>query len=192
MTSGDRHVGRFRIPVPLHLGRWDPNGRYFRGDEVEFEGSTYRADALDTRNPPTSEHWLLVAARGGQGERGAEGPPGGPGEMGRPGGQGERGDQGELGRPGDRGPPGLGIRAVEPVEDFPGQIRIVFENGNSSEPIHVAGLRWRGQYRPGEKYGRDEIVRHGFAVWMARESTSELPGPNALSWELFLEAPVAA
>ncbi len=187
MASADRYELHLRLPLPLHLGEWDPDGRYCVGDEVAHQGATYRALALDTRAPPTTtSDWLLVSARGERGDQGEQGLPGGRGEPGPPGDQGERGNTGPPGERGAPGPMGLGIRAVEPVPGYPGLVRVILEDGTVSEPISVAAIQWVGNYQMGARYERGDICKLGFSLWIALELTAEVPSANSEAWELFL------
>jgi hypothetical protein len=197
LSSGRDIDLRFRLPLPLHQGQWEAETYYVSGDEVEHVGATYRA-LQDGPGRPPYEGWRLVSARGRQGDDGPPGPPGREGERGprgAKGDQGERGDEGpegprgEIGPPGELGPPGprgVGIRRLEAVPERLGMVRIVLDDGTISEPIAVSGMRFVGVYQPGESYDRGDIVRFGYHLWIASETTEEVPSANSTAWALFL------
>jgi hypothetical protein len=188
LTSGAQIDLPVTLPLPLHRGEWR-NGEYYAlGDEAEEEGQTWRARRAGARTAPgaDSRDWFLVSARGLQGDRGEPGPRGDRGERGPAGDQGDRGLQGPQGERGERGFNGAGIRAIEPIEGYPGDIRIIFDDGSVSPIITVASMRFCQLYEPGRFYDRGDVVRLGSHLWSALEPTGELPGANASSWALFL------
>lgn len=123
-----------RQPAGKWRGEWKPTARYFVGDQVTFEGSTYRCMIGEKRNKQPDLYpriWELVARRGADGRPGRDGQsikgePGKDGSDGRTGrdgrdGQSIKGDpgerglsgasiRGEKGERGERGEPGLSIK----------------------------------------------------------------------------------
>src|SRR5262249_46807100 len=150
----------FVLPIPLHRGPWQP-GAYFEGDEVAHDGVTFRA-LRNTRQGPDSADWTIVSARGKQGETGEPGARGEPGPPGGTGGPGPPGERGEPGPPGERGNTGRGIVGVEPVDGYPGLVRIVLDDGTITDPVPVSAMQFVGVYQPGASYQRGDIARLGF------------------------------
>jgi integrin beta 3 len=73
------------LPVPLHRGVWK-SGTYQRGDEVYHGGQLFRAiKDTDSKPGPTSDDWLIGAARGRDGRDGKDGAVGPQGPEGKPG-----------------------------------------------------------------------------------------------------------
>jgi hypothetical protein len=197
LSSGRDIDLKFRLPLPLHQGQWEPETYYVAGDEVEHAGATYRA-LQDGPGRPPHEGWRLVSARGRQGDDGPPGPPGLPGERGPRGEKGDQGERGDVGPPGPRGeigpagesgppgPQGVGIRRFEAVPGRLGMVRAVLDDGTISEPIALGEMRFVGVYQPGESYDRGDIVRFGYHLWIATETTEEVPTTNSTVWALFL------
>lgn len=183
LTSGRTVDSMFRWSLPIHRGSW-ATGDYLAGDEVEFDGATYRA-WRDTSEAPTCNDWQLVSSRGLQGERGPEGREGPQGERGDKGEQGEQGPVGK-GERGERGPPGTSVVAIELDPAMPGAVRMVLDDGSVTNPVPVAGMHFVGVYEPGRAYLRGDIVRLGFHLWIATEDTAEVPNNNSTSWTVFL------
>jgi Collagen triple helix repeat (20 copies) len=178
-----------RLPLVLHWGPYDPRGRYQQGDEVEHEGATWRAFRTTTGVPGELEGgWLLVSARGRQGDRGETGERGPQGEIGEIGPQGEIGLTGPQGERGIQGRPGRGIRDVIPGTGIAaGWIQLVFEDGDVGEPVDIRGFRFVGPYQPGSTYQVNDIVRHSYSLWICVETTDSVPTAQNPAWMLFLQ-----
>jgi hypothetical protein len=173
------------LPLPLHRGAYDPAAFYIMGDEVEHGGATFRA-RHNAPGPPDGDGWLLVSARGAQGDHGPPGPPGVPGDRGPSGERGLPGPAGERGERGLPGAPGLGIRSIQPLPGLRGMVRIVLDNGEVSGPIDVSGIRFQGVWQTGRIYERGDLVRSGFHVWHCSAPTDEPPSANSAVWQLFV------
>ena len=185
LASGVQTDLPFRLPLPLHRGSYQPGALYGQGDEVEWEGQTWRA-IHNAPGAPGGDDWRLVSARGQQGEVGLQGQPGPTGDRGEVGPQGVPGPTGAAGERGLIGAQGNGIRAVEPVPGYPGFVHFILEDGSRSDPIAVSSTEFVGSYQTGMLYERGNIVRLGFHLWIATAPTGELPGANARDWDLFL------
>ena len=61
-----------RLPLPLHKGTWQAEAEYLQGDEVSWEGSTWRA-RVTTKAQPPGPAWALVAKHGERGRAGKAG-----------------------------------------------------------------------------------------------------------------------
>lgn len=60
----------FYLPVPIHRGLYHSQGEYELGDEVAWNGSTWRCVALSAGGEPGgSDDWTLVAKQGKAGRR---------------------------------------------------------------------------------------------------------------------------
>ncbi len=193
-SSGNDIPLKFRLPIPLHKGQWEPGVYYALGDEVELAGATYRANQDGPGRPP-NEGWQLISARGHRGDEGPAGVQGEPGErgpqgeaiVGPPGPQGEPGPpglRGEIGPQGERGPRGIGIERVEILEG--GRFRLQYEDGTLSEPIPFSGINFCGTWEPGETYQRGDVVGLGFNLWIAKRETEQVPTSNSEDWVIFL------
>ena len=194
LTSGRDFELKFRLPVPLHQGPWQPDRYYVVGDEVHFLGATYRAFEDNPGRPP--QGWGLVSARGPQGEQGPAGiqgevgeigPRGYKGDPGPRGPQGELGPQGLLGPPGERGERGAGIAGVQ-VErgDDAILLRLMLEDGTVTDPVPISIWNFKGPYKVGEHYSTGDIVNFNFHLWLALEDTDEVPSVNSEAWTIFL------
>lgn len=188
-TGGRSRDLRYRLALPHHRGQYRAGVHYFPGDEVEHDGATFRSTIETPLDPPGGEGWVVVAARGRQGLTGESGPKGDQGDQGDRGLTGETGRAGRDGSPGERGPRGFGIARVEGLSDQPGFMRVVLDDGSLSEPIDLGSIRYVGLYIPGNDYRRGDIVRLGFALWIAAEDTSEVPTAYSQTWSLFLVSP---
>ena len=188
-TGGRSRDLRYRLALPVHRGQYRAGVHYWAGDEVEHEGATFRALIETPVGPPGGDGWITVAARGRQGLTGDRGPTGLPGDLGPPGEPGAPGPAGRDGSPGERGPRGFGIARVEGLSDQPGFMRVVLDDGSLSDPIDLGSIRYVGLYIPGNDYRRGDIVRLGFALWIAAEDTSEVPTAYSPTWSLFLVSP---
>jgi hypothetical protein len=188
-TGGRSRDLRYRLALPVHRGQYRAGVHYWAGDEVEHNGATFRALIEAPVEPPGGEGWTIIAARGRQGITGERGPKGEQGDLGPQGEPGVPGRAGQDGLPGERGPRGFGIARVEGLPDQPGLIRVVLDDGSLSDPIDVAIMRYVGLYRTGESYRRGDIVRLGFALWIAAEDTESVPHANNPNWTLFLVSP---
>lgn len=186
LTSRNRFEVPVRLPMPHHLGPYELDARYLRGDEVEFEGATFRARHDAPQRAPGSgdDEWMLVSARGERGSQGPKGDRGETGSRGEPGSQGERGPQGDDGPRGVQGRPGRAIRAVLGLGR--GYVQYVFDDDELSESIDVAPFRYQGPFVPGQAYGGGDLVRHLSSLWLGLEGTNSVPGPNNPAWTLFL------
>lgn len=67
-------------PLPVHVGAYSSSRQYYAGDEVTYNGSTYRA-IRDTKGivPTNTTYWTVIAQKGNPGN------PGNPGSDGRDG-----------------------------------------------------------------------------------------------------------
>jgi hypothetical protein len=95
MTDGRAVSHEWRETFPIHKGKWAEGDVYAEGEEVAWDGCTWRAKTATGEQPGQSGDWLLVAQRGAAGKRGDLGPRGEKGD------QGGRGDKGEPGRDAD-------------------------------------------------------------------------------------------
>jgi hypothetical protein len=186
LTSGNWIDLPVRLPMPHHRGPYEPDERYAQGDEVEFEGATFRARQDRPPHAPGygDDGWDLVSARG---ERGFQGPTGERGETGMCGDvgpQGAPGPQGEPGQRGVQGRPGRGIRAVRGLGA--GFVQLVYDDDELSDPIEVSPFRFRGAYATGATYDDRDIVRHLGSLWIALVRTNNVPSASNPDWELFL------
>lgn len=72
-------------PLGVYLGAWSAETLYSKGDEVSYEGSTYRYKSTEARagiQPTDAEHWDVVASKGERGDKGADGARGADGKAG--------------------------------------------------------------------------------------------------------------
>jgi hypothetical protein len=176
-SDGLRRELPARFPIPLHRRQYRSEVAYEMGDEVAIDGCTWRCIAPHATTAPPSDEWALVAQRGSRGrtgDRGATGERGEPGIAGRDGAPGPRGLQGER---------GTSIKAVR--IDAPGVFALEFDDETISPPIS-AGTRYVGPYEPGATYDGGDIVRLGYNLWIARETTNTVPGATSPAWTLFL------
>jgi len=97
-SDGRESRTSFRVPFPVHVGKWVPDRTYECADEVTHNNSTWRSRADNTKGtePGVGDAWLLVARQGKPG-RGDRGPPGDPGPRGLGGDPGPKGDRGPVG-----------------------------------------------------------------------------------------------
>jgi hypothetical protein len=188
----------FRLPIPQHCGLWEGDRFYVAGDEVHFNGCTWRCleEGMGQR-PPTG--WVLVASPG---PPGPPGPPGVHGEQGglgprgyqgRDGPQGPQGERGEIGPRGLTGPQGERGASITGIDVEPGKLgepsllRLLLEDGTEAGPIPISlAMNFKGPYKVGETYQRGDIVNYSFHLWIALEQTTDIPSPNSTTWQLFL------
>lgn len=173
-----------RLPLPFHRGAYEATGYYSQGDEVEFQGATWRAQHNAPGAPEGGDGWRLVSARGAQGDQGEPGPQGVPGNRGDGGPPGPPGPDGAPGPPGMQGRPGRGLNGVRSLGD--GYVQCIFDDEQLSEPIDVSAFRYRGAYQPGSSYAAGDVVRLGYNLWIALVITDGVPSAMSGDWALFL------
>ena len=177
-SDGLRRDLFLRLPLTLHRGLYASDALYELNDEVAMNGSTWRCLVEKATTSPPSDEWSLVAVRGERGARGAVGP------------QGERGVQGVPGRDGEQGPQGeqgeRGISVTGVIREAPGIIRLQYEDDTVSPPIDLTTIRYRGVYTPGETYQPGDLVRFGYHLFVAQNTTNNVPQANSEDWSLFL------
>jgi hypothetical protein len=185
LASGQQVDLAFRLPLPLHRGNYQAAAFYAAGDEVAWEGATWRA-RHDAPGAIDSDDWMLVSGRGLQGDTGPQGPQGVQGERGEIGPRGLPGPAGADGQRGFQGLQGRGIAGMQHVPGYPGLVRIVLEDGTITDPVDISALRFVGVYQPGASYQRGDVVRLGYHLWVAVEPTDQVPNDSSSTWTLFL------
>ena len=109
--------------------------------------------------------------RGEPGVQGQSGPVGPPGPPGEPGPQGAQGLQGQIGPIGPTGP-------IGPM----GPLGPIGPKGDRGE-AGPSGLRWKGMWRAGVQYLKDDAVAHEGAGYIATAATFDVMPPSA-PWQI--------
>ncbi len=112
--AADAPVARTVVVLPVKAekinwkGEWTADKAYYRGDAVQYNGSSYYSirdhTSADTNFPPDDAYWSLMASIGARGEDGIQGPTGPTGPEGGP--VGPTGPTGASGADGATGPTG--------------------------------------------------------------------------------------
>jgi hypothetical protein len=69
-------------------------------------------------------------------------------------------------------------------------LRRVAEQERELEELRATakGLNWRGPWKAGESFEKNDIVAHEGGAWIGEAPTSDRPGDGATAWRLMVKA----